>query len=95
MPCWSDGGALTPPDTMRTGYTLTGTAPIKYIQTLRSVGSGQFKSTPNGIQQWEGAGVPRVSNMEEVRYPEPQGVQLLQRVDIRYTNRVTRKDSDL
>ena len=34
--------------------------------------SGRFNSTSNVIHQWEGAGVPRVSNMEEDRHPQPQ-----------------------
>ena len=57
--------------------------------------SGQFNSTPNTIHQWEGAGVPSVSNMEEVRHPQPQRVPRSQRAELSYTNRGMKKDSDL
>ena len=33
MRLWSDGVALTPPDTMHKGYTLTGTVSIRWTQT--------------------------------------------------------------
>ena len=92
---WSAGGALTHPDTMWTGSTLTGTAPIRWIQTWQSVQSGQFKIMLNTIQKWEEEGIPRVSNMEGVRHPQPQHVPHLQREELSYTNPVTRKDSDL
>ena len=74
MTLWSAGGALTHPDTMRAGSKLTGTAKIIWIQTWQSVQIGQFKSMLNAIQKWEGAGVPRISNMEVVIYPQPQHV---------------------
>ena len=50
MPLLSARGALTPPDTMRKGSTIKLTAPIRWIQTWKSVQSGQFKSTPNKIK---------------------------------------------
>ena len=95
MPRCSDGGALTPPDTMWTGSTLTGTAPIRLIQTWQRLKSSQFKSTINAIQQQEGVRVPRVSNMEEFRYPKPQRVPRSQCVELGYTNLRTRQDSSL
>ena len=51
MPRWSAGGSLTPQDTMRTGYTLTGTVAIIWIQTWLIMLIGQFKSKPSAIQQ--------------------------------------------
>ena len=47
---------------------------------------------PNAIHKWEGAGVTRVSNMEEVVYPQPQCIPCSQSAEL---NRGTRKDSDL
>ena len=35
-PHWGDGGALTHPDNMQTGSTLTGTSPIRWIQMWQS-----------------------------------------------------------
>ena len=67
MPHWIFGGALNLPDTMCTGFTPTGTAPKIWTQTLQNMQSGKFKSTRNAIQQWEGKGFPRVSNMEDIR----------------------------
>ena len=95
MTLWSDGGALTPPDTTYTGSTIKGTAPIICIQNWQSVQSDQFKSMPNAIKQWEGAGVPMVSNMEGVRHPQPQHVPRAQLVELSYTNIGTRKYSAL
>ena len=64
MPRWIAGGALTPPYTMWTGYTPTGTVPKTWSQMLKNLQSGILKSTLNKIQKWEGTWVPRVSNME-------------------------------
>ena len=74
MPLWSYGVALTPLDTMRTCYTLTGTDPSRWTQTWQSVQRGQFNNMTSAIQKWEGAGFSMVSNMQEVRHPQPQCV---------------------
>ena len=37
MNLWSTGSALTPPDTMRKGFTPTGTSQTRGKQTLRKV----------------------------------------------------------
>ena len=36
-----------------------------------------IQNHPQKIQQWEGESVPRVSNMEEVRHPQPQRVPFI------------------
>ena len=46
LECW---GCTNPPYTKCTGYKLTVTSPKRWIQTWRSVRSGQLKSTPNSI----------------------------------------------
>ena len=95
MPRWSAGGAITPLYTMRAGSKLTENDPTIWTRTCKSVKIGQFKSTLNVIEKWEGAGSPRVLNMEEVIHPQPQRVPRLQHSELRYTNSGTRKDSDL
>ena len=55
--------------------------------------SGQFKSTPKKIQQWEGTGVHRLYNMEEVIHPQPQCAACLNIAGISYPNCGRRKDS--
>ena len=80
---------------MRTGSTITGTDTTIWTRTWCSVQSGQFKIIINAINQWEGAGDPRVSNTEGVRHPQPQHVPRLQRAELIYANRGTIKDLDL
>ena len=63
-------------------------APMGFMESREG-----FKSTSNAIQQWEGAGFTTVSNMKEVRYPEPQNVPFSQSADLSYLNHGTRKDS--
>ena len=92
MPLWSSGGALTPLDTTRAGYTLTGTVPTRWTRKWQSVQRVQFKSTPNTIHQWEVAGVPKVSNMEEVRHLQPQHVPCSKSAGLSYPNHGTRRD---
>ena len=53
-PHWSAGGRLTPPDTISTGSTPTGTNTTRLNHTLRNAQSGQFKSITNVIQKWGG-----------------------------------------
>ena len=91
----SAGVALTPLDTMQTGYTLTVTAPKRWTRTLQSVQRGQFKSMTKAIQKLEGKGVPRVYNMEEIRHPQPQCIPHLKSAYLNYHNHGTRKDSAL
>ena len=54
-----------------------------------------IQNHPQKIQQWEGESVPRVSNMEEVRHPQPQHVPCLQSTGFSYTDSGTRKESVL
>ena len=84
--------ALDPPDTMRTSYTPTVTAPTRRTRTWQNVQSGQFKSTPNSIQKGKGTVVPIVSNMEKIGHPQPQLALCFQRAGISHTNFGMRKD---
>ena len=80
---------------MQTGSILTGTDPIRWTRTWWSVQSSQLNSMPNAIQQWEGARVPRLPNMEEFRHPQPQRVPCFQSAELGYPNCGTRNDSAL
>ena len=50
------------------------------------------KSMTNGIQKWDRAGAPRVSNMEEFIHPQLQCVPCLESTGLSYPNHGTRKD---
>ena len=92
LECW---GSITTPDTMRTGSTPTLSAPTVCTQMLQNTQSGRFKSTSNTSKQWEGTGVPRVSNMKEVRHTQPQLAPCLHSSGLIYPNIVMRKEKYL
>ena len=68
--------------------------PKIWNQMWRSMRSGKFKSTHNVIKQWEGTGVPKESNTEEIIYNQPKHVPCLQIAGIIYYNRGKRRDLD-